>query len=73
MEFLEIEKEYGWVIKVLESCVSVSQIDVTEKLFNNFIKKWSLFLSDERKTRLRFSFDRLSWAQSVKIKKNMSN
>jgi len=71
METLKIEGEYGWVIKVLESCETVDQIRVSQTVFETFIKKWDKTLSLQRKLRLQNNFDKLRWVQSRKIKKNL--
>jgi hypothetical protein len=73
MEALKIEGEYGWVIKVLESCETVDQIRVSQTVFEIFIKKWDKTLSLERKLRLQNNFDKLKWVQSRKIKKKLVN
>jgi hypothetical protein len=73
MEALKIEGEYGWVIKVLESCETVDQIRVSQTLFEIFINKWGKTLSLERKLRLQNNFDKLKWVQSRKIKKKLIN
>ena len=72
MEALKIEGEYGWVIKVLESCETVDQIRVSQTVFEIFIKKWDKNISEERKFRLQNNFDKLKWVQSRKIKKKVS-
>jgi len=48
MEVLDIQKDYGWVLKVLDSCTSEQQVISCENLFNNFLNKWSDELSEER-------------------------
>jgi hypothetical protein len=73
MESLKIEGEYGWVIKVLESCETVDQIRVSQTVFEIFIKKWDKNISEERKFRLQNNFDKLKWVQSRKIKKKLVN
>jgi hypothetical protein len=73
MESLKIEGEYGWVIKVLESCETVDQIRVSQTVFEIFINKWDKNISEERKFRLQNNFDKLKWVQSRKIKKKLVN
>lgn len=71
MEILKIEGEYGWVIKILESCETVDQMRVSQNVFKNFIKKWDKTISQERKIRLQDNFAKLMWVQSSKIKKKL--
>jgi hypothetical protein len=73
METLKIEGEYGWVVKILEPCENVEQIGVSQKLFDNFIKKWDKEITNERKLRLQHNFDKLKWVQGRKIKKKSFN
>jgi len=37
-----IADDMGWILKVLLSCKNQDQIKVSDKLFNNFIKKWDI-------------------------------
>jgi hypothetical protein len=48
MDLILQNKEFEWVLKVLESCVSESQIRTTENLYDNFIKKWKHDFSYEK-------------------------
>jgi len=48
MDVLKIQKDYGWVLKVLDSCMNEKQVKTCENLFNIFLGKWSKDLSDER-------------------------
>ena len=48
MDVINIQKDYGWVLKVLDSCITDTQIKACENLFSNFISKWSEDLSPER-------------------------
>jgi hypothetical protein len=46
MEFLEIENEFEWVIKVMESSTNLEHLKTSEKLFQNFLDKRRAFISD---------------------------
>jgi hypothetical protein len=41
-----MEKDFNWVIKILNSSKKEEHIEVSEKLFENFKKKWSEFIGD---------------------------
>lgn len=73
MEVLKFEGEYGWVIKVLESCENIEQLIVSQNVFNNFIKKWDKNISNKQKLRLNNSFEKLKWLQTSKLKKKVVN
>jgi len=34
------EIDFKFLIRVLNSCKTIEHLNVTDKLFNNFIKKW---------------------------------
>lgn len=70
MEILQIQNEFSWVIKVLDSCVKEQQVTMTDKLFDRFLEKWKEFISDERKTRFSFIFDKAKKGKISEIRKN---
>lgn len=41
-----MEKDFNWIIKILNSSKKEEHIKVSEKLFENFKKKWSEFIED---------------------------
>lgn len=49
MEFLNVKKDFEWVIRVLESCNSLTQVHTSDNLFEFFLKKWEIDLFEERK------------------------
>lgn len=69
MEVLKIQKDYGWVLKVLESCITQEQVKVCEKLFNNFIYKWVDELSEERTMTFNWNFQKHKSQKLIKLKK----
>ena len=46
MEFLQIDAEFKWVIKVMESSTNLEHLKTSEKLFQNFLDKWRAFISN---------------------------
>ena len=49
MEFLNVKKDFEWVIRVLESCNSLTQVHTSDNLFEFVLKKWEIDLFEERK------------------------
>jgi len=47
MDMIGIQKEFNWVIKVLESCVNFTQLNSAIRLFENFLNKWERDLSND--------------------------
>ena len=45
MDVLGVELEFNWVVKVLESSKTVTQIDMSEQLFKIFSHKWEGILN----------------------------
>jgi len=41
-----MEKDFNWIINVLHSSITNEHLIVSEKLFENFKKKWSEFIED---------------------------
>ncbi len=58
MEFIDIKNEFNWVIKILNSSKTEDHVSASEKLFENFIKKWDSDLSDIMKIKYRNEFYR---------------
>lgn len=70
MEFTNVQNEYAWVIEVLESCLTESQISTSEKLFRQFIMKWKNEIPDERKEKLNDNFGKLVKIKTFELRKN---
>ncbi len=66
-----MQKEFNWVIKVLESSLTFQHVDVSIRLFSNFLKKWGYEISNEMVLKLTNTFDKLMSAHKTKIKKNL--
>jgi hypothetical protein len=41
-----MENDFSWIIRILASSKNLQHIKVSEKLFENFKKKWSEFIED---------------------------
>jgi len=72
MEVLKIQKDYGWVLKVLDSCKTKEQVDTCQTLFNNFIYKWIHDLSEERTLTFNWNFQKHKSQKLITIK-NMTS
>lgn len=69
MEVLKIQKDYGWILKVLDSCTNKEQVKTCENLYKNFINKWSDELSEERLTTFFWNFQKQVSQKNLQIKK----
>jgi hypothetical protein len=58
MDIIEIEKEFNWVIKVLNSSINNNHINTSIRLFEVFLEKWDWEMSDEKKLSLHGVFNR---------------
>jgi len=58
MEFIQIKTDYDWVLKVLKSCETKEQLQVAQKLFDNFIYKWLSDLSEEKTLTFNWNFQK---------------
>lgn len=72
MEFINVQNDYTWVVKVLESCVTEFQIDASEKIFKQFLEKWRNKLPDKRREKLIYNFNKLVKSKTVEVRKNHS-
>ena len=51
MDVLGVESEFNWVVKILESSKTLTQIDMSEQLFKIFSHKWEGILNiDQQNT-----------------------
>ena len=69
MQFIKIQNDYTWTIKVLESCLTEPQIEVSEKLFSRFLSKWVDEISDERRLQFTNGFYRLVKSKFLSVRK----
>jgi len=69
MDIIKIQKDYEWVLKVLISSINESQIKTTDRLFNNFINKWSEELSEERKQTFFSNYRKYKSSRTITLRK----
>ena len=67
----KFQKDYKWVIKLLNSCVSIEQLDTMNRVFDLFIKKWAKNLSENQILLIHTIFKKYFKLQKRKIKKNL--
>lgn len=65
-------EEYSWVLKVLESCETKTQVKSAENLFSLFLIKWKEDISDFIKQSYISLFDKIKKTTLYKIEKNLS-
>lgn len=63
--------DFIWILKVLESCKTVPQTDSCDNLFDNWIKKWSNYINEDRKFFYRKKYNNRKWLQVSKIEKKL--
>ena len=64
----EILNRYCWVLNVLESCKTDEQIEVAQKLFENFLKLHNLGIGNNHITALKKSFEAEKKSKSSGLK-----
>jgi len=69
MENFKISREFDWVLKVLGSCVNVSQVESSQNLMSNFLNKWKNELDEEQKDSYQHTFTEHKLAQLLIIRK----
>lgn len=69
MDFIKINSDYNWVLKVLSSCTRIEQIEVCQNLFNNFIYKWISDLSEERTLTFNWNFQKHKSQKIIELRK----
>lgn len=72
MDFLKVESEYKWVLKVLNSCLNITQIKVVDLLFKTYKQKWSYELSDIKLLTINSDYERQKSLRLDEIQKNLS-
>ena len=68
MEFLNVQNDYTCVVSVLEYCLTEPQIEVSKNLFKRFLEKWVDEISDERRLRLSYTFNKTVLSKFSEIK-----
>lgn len=72
MDFLKVESEYKWVLKVLNSCLNITQIKVADLLFKTYKQKWSYEISDIKLMTINSDYERQKLLRVNEIQKNQS-
>lgn len=69
---MSIETEYEWVLKTLNSSTSTDHINVSDKLFDAYITKWSDELSDVKLMTINSTYERQKSLKTDEIQKNIN-
>ena len=69
MTFLNLENEFNWVVKILNSCVNLPQISTADKLFESYKNRWSEELSDVKILTLNSKYEREKSLKLLEIQK----
>lgn len=73
MDFLKVDSEYNWILKVLNSCLTVPQIKVVDLLFKTYKQKWSYEISDIKLMTINSDYERQKSLRISEIQKNSSS
>jgi hypothetical protein len=69
MERKDLLSQYSWIMKVLESCENESQIETSQKLFELYIKKWDLSLTEKNINTLSSHFEKEKKVKTLRLRK----
>ena len=72
MNIISIETEYQWVLKTLNSSLTLDHINVSDKLFESYLTKWSDELSDIKLMTINSTYERQKSLKSIEIQKNIN-
>jgi len=72
MNIISIETEYDWVLKTLNSSLTLDHINVSDKLFESYLTKWSNELSDVKLVTINSSYERQKSLRTIEIQKNIN-
>jgi hypothetical protein len=72
MNIISIETEYDWVLKTLNSSLTLDHINVSDKLFESYLTKWSDELSDVKLVTINSSYERQKSLRTIEIQKNIN-
>ena len=64
---MDILKDFQWVLDVLESCENRKQVNSSERLFKQFLKKWDYEISEDIKLNYTNMFENSQKDQICKI------
>jgi hypothetical protein len=71
MSIISIETEYQWVLKILNSSLTLDHINVSDRLFESYLTKWSDELSDVKLMTINSTYGRQKSLKSIEIQKNI--
>jgi len=72
MNIISIETEYDWVLKTLNSSLTLDHINVSDKLFESYLTKWSDELSDVKLMTINSTYERQKSLRTIEIQKNIN-
>ena len=72
MNIISIETEYQWVLKTLKSSLTIDHVNVSDKLFEAYLTKWSDELSDVKIMTINSTYERQKSLKSIEIQKNIN-
>ena len=67
MNIISIETEYQWVLKTLNSSLTLDHINVSDRLF-----EWSDELSDIKLMTINSTYERQKSLRTIEIQKNIN-
>jgi hypothetical protein len=70
MDRNDLLNQYTWVMKVLDSCTNDAQVQTTEKLFDLYLKKWNLELTDKHISTLSSNFEKEKKGKLFRVRKS---
>jgi hypothetical protein len=71
MNIISIETEYQWVLKTLKSSLTIDHVNVSDKLFEAYLTKWSDDLSDVKLLTINSIYERQKSLKTVELQKNI--
>ena len=71
MNIISIETEYDWVLKTLNSSLTLDHINVSDKLLESYLTKWSDELSDIELMTINSTYERQKSLRTIEIQKNI--
>lgn len=72
MNIISIETEYDWVLKTLNSSLTLDHINVSDKLLESYLTKWSDELSDVKLMTINSTYERQKSLRTIEIQKNIN-
>ena len=72
MNIIPIETEYDWVLKTLNSSLTLDHINVSDKLLESYLTKWSDELSDVKLITINSTYELQKSLRIIEIQKNIN-